>query len=256
MAYLFVLKPDENGNGGASTITYSELCNDIKIDMATTSMSFKSYDDGDVLNVVGSVENIRTANVPPGTALVDPGPWTIVYFEESGGTSFEIYNGFAYKGDLKSDYTVGEEATITIHIKEISAMGMSMEYPEEWMTTSMIETYMEAPNIALVFTETTPGNYTGSITSTSDIMPLSDLNIEIYDASASSTGGDDDDLTDDDPEVIDTWSGDLLLEFRDVNDNDILDSVDTFTISYAENGDEITLEDDLTWETITTYTIT
>jgi hypothetical protein len=74
LAYLFIFKPDEDGNGGTSTITYSELCNDINVDMSTYTLSFKSYDDGDDLNVVGTVERIRMANVPTGTTVIDSGP--------------------------------------------------------------------------------------------------------------------------------------------------------------------------------------
>lgn len=256
MAYLFVIKPDENGNGGASTITYSELCNDINFDIGTLTVSFKSYDDGDVLNVVGTVESIKMANVPAGTTVVSPGPWTIVFFEEPGGAIPQIYNGFAYKGNLQSDYKLGEEATITIHIKEMSAGGITMEYPDEYMTANMLAAYLEVPNITLQFTETTPGNYTGSVTPGSDIINLEDLEIEIYDASEDSTGYDDWDLTDDDPEEIDTWYSDLLLEYSDVNDDDKLDSGDTFMFHYAEAGDTITLIDSSLDETITVYTIT
>ncbi len=256
LAYLFILKPDEDGNGGAKTITYSELCDDINLDIGTLTVSFKSYDDGDVLNVVGTVERIRMANVPTGTTIIDSGPWTIIYFEEPSGAMAGIYNGFAYKGDLQSDYTIGQEATITIHIKEMSAMGMTMEYPDEAMTTSLLESYMEVPNITLQFSESTPGNYTGSVTSGSDIINLEELEIEIYDASEDSTGYDDWDLTDDDPEEIDIWYSDLLLEFRDVNDDDKLDSGDTFMFYYAEAGDTITLIDASLDETITVYTIT
>ncbi len=176
--------------------------------------------------------------------------------------SADLYNGFAYEGDLKSEYTIGEEGTITVHIERMSIMEITAEYPDEAMTTSMIEEYMGVPNITLVFTENTPGNYTGSITSNSDIVPLSDLEIETYDDSEGSTGWDDGDLTDDDPEEIDSWSGDLLLELRDVNDNDRLDPTDTFTLYNAEAGDTIELLDPLTddpdtfdHKTITEYTI-
>lgn len=255
LAYLFMFGPDDGDNGGIPTVTYQELMDDIEVEIGTTSLNFKSYDDGDVLNVVGTVKNVRTANVPPGTFGIQSGPWTIIYFEEPGGMGAELYNGFAYKGDLRSDYTIGEEGTITVHIERMSMMGITAEYPDEAMTTSMIEDYMDIPNVTLVFTENTPGNYTGSITSSSDLVQLSDLEIEIYDASEGSSGTDDWDLTDDNPEVIDTYFGDLLLEYRDVNDNDMLDSVDTFTLSYAETGDEITLEDYMTSEIITTYTI-
>lgn len=248
LAYLFMFGPDEGDNGEIPTVTYQELMDDIEVEIGTTTLNFKSYDDGDVLNVVGTVKNVRTANVPTGTFGIQSGPWTIIYFEEPSGLTAELYNGFAYKGDLRSEYTIGEEGTITVHIEKMSFQGISAEYPDEAMTTSMIEEYMDVPNVTLVFTENTPGNYTGSITSSSDIVPLSYLEIEIYDASEGSTGSDDWDLTDDNPEVIETWSGDLLLEYRDVNDNDMLDSVDTFTLYYAEEGDTVELLDPLTYD--------
>ncbi|MEE9150825.1 MAG: hypothetical protein V3U20_03220 [Thermoplasmata archaeon] len=253
LAYLFILKP--SGDEEVPTITYAELIDDIEVDIGTTSLNFKSYDDGDVVNVVGTVKSIRMANIPSGTFGIQSGSWTIIYFEEPSGSSFEAYNGFAYKGDLRSEYTIGEEGTITVHIKKMSMMGINAEYPDEAIITTMLEEYIEVPNVTLEFTETSPGNYTGSITSDSDIVPLSDLEIMIYDDSEGSSGTDDWDLTDDNPEVIDTYFGDLLLEFRDVNDNDRLDPTDTFTLSYADTGDEITLDDAITWETITVYTI-
>ncbi len=253
LAYLFMFTPDDGENGEIPTITYQELMDDIEVDIGGMDVNFKSYDDGDELNIVGTVDNIRTADVPTGVFGVSPGAWTLIFLETQG--AIPLFEMFAYKGDLRSDYTIGEEATLKIKIGKTSAQGMTMEYPEEWMDASLIESYLEVPSITLEFTETSPGNYNGSITTNSDTILLRDLEIKIYDSSAASFGYDDGDLTDDDPEEINVGSGDLILEFSDVNNDGILDLGDTFTLSYAETGDEITLDDDITWETITIYTV-
>jgi hypothetical protein len=163
---------------------------------------------------------------------------------------------FAYHGDLRSDYTVGEEGEVKIEIEGMSYGGYSVEYPKEWMEATTVQSYIEPPDMTLQFSETTPGNYTGSLTAGSESIPLEDLEIEIYDSSEYEDGRDDYDLTDDNPEVIDIYWSDLYLEYYDVNDNDILDTSDTFNLYYAESGDTITLTDDDIYETITVYVIT
>ena len=252
MAYLFVLQPSEDDKE-VPTISYAEFVDDIEVDPSSMSMNFKSYDDGDTLYIVGNISNIRTANVPSGTFGLDSGPWTILYFGSSG---LDIWDEFAYEGDLTSDYTIGQEGKIKIHIKEISVMGISAEYPDEAMSASMLGEYIDIPTATLAFTETSPGNYTGSVTSQTGTISLRDLDIEIYDSSAGSHGWDDGDLTDETPEVIDTWSGNLVLEFTDVNANSKLDSTDTFLVTDAHPGDTIELTDSLTYDTITVYTFT
>jgi hypothetical protein len=253
MAYvLFSGSEDDEDNGDIPTVTFDELMDDVDIDTSTMSMTFKSYDDGDELNVIGKVESVRTADVPSGIFGVDPGIWTLITFESQGA---DIWDQFAYKGDIRSDYTIGENGTIRIQISGMSMAGITAEYPDEALTASMITDYIEIPDITLEFTETSPGNYTGGITSDSDIMPLKDLGIEIYDSSSSSHGYDDGDLTDEDPEEIEVWSGNLVLEFRDINNDKMLDPQDTITLTHAGSGDKITLEDDELWETIFEYTI-
>ena len=248
---LYLVLPQEDGEEEIPTITYEELMQDMEV--STTGFDFNSYDDGDKLYVTGTLDKIRLADVPPGTFGLKSGPWTILYFESDSITPL---NSFAYEGDLRSEYTVNQPAKILIHIEKISIMGIVSEYPKEWMDASMGTEYIEAPNVILVFTETSPGNYTGSVISASDEVLLQDLEIEIYDSSAGYHGWDDGDLTDDNPEEIDVYYGDLFLELNDTNDNDKLDSTDTFMMSYADTGDTITLIDSITDEEIEEYTFT
>jgi hypothetical protein len=62
-------------------------------------------------------------------------------------------------------------------------------------------------------------------------------------------------LTDDSPEQVDLWYGDLVLEFTDVNDNNKLDAADVFTLTDAGSGDEITIYDTNSYDEIVVYTI-
>lgn len=268
LAYIFVFTGDEDkkGNGTGDDnipiVTYEDFLDDINVDFGSMAVTFDSYEDGDIIDVVGTVKNLRFANVPSGVIGLESGIWTIIYFESPGVSSLPIFEKFAYPGDLKSDYTIGEEGTVRVHIKEISAMGYTMEYPEESMTADMLNDYLVVPNVSLTFTQTTPGNYTGSITSSSDIVRLEDIEITIYDSSEDATGYSDWDLTDDNPETVETYRGDLVLEFWDENNDDMLDLGDTFKLKYAEPGDEVELLDSIAYDpdsgdqlSITKYTV-
>jgi hypothetical protein len=105
------------------------------------------------------------------------------------------------------------------------------------------------------FTETSPGNYTGGIVSASAEIYLNEIEINIFDSSSGYSGTDDGDLTDDSPEEVDVWYGDLALEFTDANDNNKLDAGDVFTLTNAESGDEITIYDSYSYDEIALYTI-
>jgi hypothetical protein len=261
LTYLFVFAGEEdkkdNGTGEDNypTVTYEDFLDDINIDISSMVVTFDSYDDGDIVDVVGTVENIRFADVPSGVGGLDTGIWTIIYFEPPDGSAFPIYDSFAYSGDLKSDYTIGEEGTVRVHIKEMSAMGITMEYPDECMTADMVEDYLQVPSASLDFTETSPGNYTGGIVSSSSEIYLNEIEIEIYDSSSGYSGTDDGDLTDDRHEEVDVWYGNLDLEFTDTNDNNKLDAGDVFTLTNAESGDEITIYDTYSYDEIASYTI-
>ncbi len=237
------------------TVTYEDFIDDINIDISSMVVTFDSYDDGDIVDVVGTVEKVKLADVPSGVGGLDSGTWTIVYFEQPSGSAMVIYDSFAYSGDLKSDYTIGEEGTVRVHIKEMSAMGITMEYPEEFMTADMVEDYIQVPTASMDFTETSPGNYTGGIVSASAEIYLNEIEIEIYDSSSGYSGSDDGDLTDDSPEEVDVWYGNLTLEFTDANNNKKLDAGDVFTLTNAESGDEITIFDTYSYEEIASYTI-
>jgi hypothetical protein len=178
LAYLFVLAPGDNG-GKSHSVTYEEFIDDINFDLESMSVTFDSYDDGDVVKITGTVAKVKLADVPTGVTGVDSGPWTIIYFESSGGSEMVIYDAFAYKGDITDDYTVGEKGTITVHIVEMSLMGITAEYPEEYMTADMIDNYIEAPTASMDFTETSPGNYTGSVVSTSTTIYLNETKIPV-----------------------------------------------------------------------------
>jgi hypothetical protein len=237
------------------TVMYEDFLDDINIDISSMVVTFDSYDDGDIVDVVGTVENIRFADVPSGVVGLDSGTWTIVYFEPPSSSTMIIFDSFAYKGDISDEYTVGEEGTVTVHIVEMSAMGITMEYPEESMTADMLEDYILVPTASMDFTETSPGNYTGGIVSASAEIYLNEIEIEIYDSSSGSYGTDDGDLTDDSPEEVDVWYGNLTLEFTDVNDNSKLDAADVFTLTNADSGDEITIYDTYSYDEIASYTI-
>lgn len=252
LAYLFAFAPsEENGNGGSS-ITFEEFANDVEIDPDTMNLQFKSYDDGDVVNVRGMVDNIRMADVPEGTFGVDTGQWTVIFFETSNAS---IWYRFAYKGDLRSDYTVGEEGIVTLHIKSLSIIGINAEYPDEALTATILSSYMEVPSVTLQFTETSPGNYTGGVVSQTGVIYLRDLEIEIYDGVDGSYGWDDGELADGNPEVINTWGGGLGMTYNDVNGNGKLDSADVITLRDAEHGDTIELTDSITDSRITLFTL-
>ncbi len=255
LAYLFIFAGEEGPKEYSAT--YEEFLNDIKIDPSTFSVTFKTYDDGDIVDITGTVEKIKLADVPPGTAGVDSGTWTIIYFESPSPTSVAVFDCFAYEGDMSDEYPVGEKGTVRVHIKKMSAMGITMEYPEECMTAETLEDYISAPTAALDFTESplSSGNFTGGIVSASDVIYLSDIKIEIYDSSTSWTGEDDGDLTDNDPEEIDVWFGNLYCEFTDVNDNDKLDAADIIQLFNAESGDRIEIQDLSSEDTIASYTI-
>jgi hypothetical protein len=255
LAYVFVLAPGDENGGKSHSVTYEEFLDDIDFDLESMAVTFDSFDDGDVVDITGTISKIKLADVPSGVVGVDSGTWTIVYFEQPSGSAMTIYDGFAYKGDISDDYTVGEEGTVTVHIVEMSALGITAEYPEEYMTADMAESYIMVPTAALDFTETAPGNYTGTIVSTSGAIYLNDIRIEIEDYSASSYGSDDGDLTDDSPEEVDVWYGDLALEFTDVNDNNKLDAADVIILTNAGSGDEITISDTYSYEEIVSYTI-
>jgi hypothetical protein len=253
LAYLFVFAAEEGSK--TYSATYEEFLNDMNIDSSTMSITFKTYDDGDKVDITGTVDKVKLANVPAGTAGADAGTWTLIYFEPPSPAAIVMYDCFAYKGDKSGEYTVGEEGTVRVHIKKMSAMGITMEYPEECMQADAVEDYIEVPTAALSFTEMSPGNYTGSIVSSSADIYLSDIEIEIYDDSTGWTGDDDGDLTDGNPEEIDVWYGDLYLEYTDVNDNDKLDATDIITLTDADPGDRVTIRDYDTWDTIASYTI-
>jgi hypothetical protein len=255
LAYLFMAAPGGDNGEKTHKVTYEEFIDDINIDISSMAVTFDSFDDGDVVEITGTVAKVKLTDVPPGVAGIDSGTWTIVYFETPGGPSMAIYDCFAYKGDISGQYTIGEKGTITVHIVEMSIMGMTMEYPEEYMTADMIDNYILVPSAAMDFTETSPGNYTGGVVSTSSVIYLNEIEIEIEDYSSGYYGTDDGDLTDNDPEEVDVWYGDLFLEFSDVNDNDKLDAGDVFTLTNAEPGDEITIYDTNSYEEIVVYTI-
>jgi hypothetical protein len=261
LTYLFVFAGEEdkkdNGTGedNIPTVTYEDFLDDINLDMGSMAVTFDSYDDGDIVDVVGIVENVRFADVPSGVGGYEAGTWTIIYFESPGASTFPIYDKFAYSGDLKSDYSIGEEGTVRVHIKEMSAMGITMEYPEEYMTADMVEDYLQVPSASMDFTETSPGNFTGGIVSSSAEIYLDEIEIEIYDFSSDSYGTDDGDLTDDRPEEVEVWYGNLALEYTDANDNNKLDAGDVFTLTNAESGDEITIYDTYNYDEIASYTI-
>jgi hypothetical protein len=121
------------------TVTYEDFLDDVNVDMNSMTVTFDSYDDGDIVDVVGTVSKVKLADVPSGVGGLDSGTWTIVYFEPPSGSAMGIYDSFAYSGDLKSDYTIGEEGTVRVHIVEMSAMGITMEYPDEYMTADMVQ---------------------------------------------------------------------------------------------------------------------
>ncbi len=254
LVYLFILSPVEPKDGNIPTITYEEFLNDIQDNPDVLGdLTFKSYDPGDVIYVIGTVRDARLAEIPSGTPDVDPGVWTVIYFENPSDIQWDE---FAYKGDLRSEYTVGEKGKITIHIvRVIVTNGPDMEYPREFLDTADLEGYIEHPSATLEVTMISPGNYTGHVTTDSDIAPLGNLLIQIFDSSAYyGIGEDDGDLTDGDPEEIYSDDGEFYLEFRDINNNDQLDLEDTFTFYDAESGDTFLLYDSVTWETMTRHT--
>jgi hypothetical protein len=249
LAYLFVFAGDEGPKKYSAT--YEEFLNDMDIN----SMKFKTYDDGDIVDVTGTVEKVKLADVPAGTVGADAGTWTLVYFEPPDASTMVMYDCFAYKGDKSGEYTVGEKGTIRVHIKKMSLLGVSMEYPEEALTAETVESYIQVPTAAFDFTETSPGNYTGGLISASADIFLSDIEIVLYDASWGFSGSDDGDLTDDSPEEIDVSYSNLHLEFTDANNNDKLDAGDVFNIYDADSGDRVTIRDYDTWDTIGSYTV-
>jgi hypothetical protein len=253
LAYLFVFA----GEDGAKTYsaTYEEFLNDMEVDISSMSVNFKTYDDGDIVDVTGTVDRVKLADVPAGTVGTDAGTWTLVYFEPPDASTMVMYDCFAYKGDKSDEYTVGEEGTVRVHIKKMSYGGMNMEYPEECVTADAVEDYIQVPTAAFDFTETTSGNYTGGLISASDTIYLSDIEIVIYDDSTGISGDDDGDLTDDSPEEIEVWYGNLHLEYTDANDNDKLDAADVFNLYDADSGDRITIRDYDTYDTIGSYTV-
>ena len=248
LAYLFVLpQGEENGEENVEeenipSTTYEAFLNDIEVDESTLSVTFKTYDDGDIIDIVGEVENVRMADVPSGTAGVDSGTWTLVFPKRPPDETLDLYDCFAYEGDVSDNYTLGEEGTMRVHIKEISVMGITMEYPDEAITADMVSDFIMIPNIVLTFTETSPGNYTGGITSTSDTARLKDMRIEIWDDSETARDFESN-LYYENPVLMECEYGELKLEFRDVNNDDFLDPGDTFKLSYAGSGDEVDLYD-------------
>ncbi len=250
LAYLFVLAPGSEEED-IPTITIEELNKDIQV--TETGMDFKSYDKGDEIYVTGTIKSMKLADVPSGNIGVSSGTWTILFFENPNTTA--IINTFAYKGDIRSDYTVGSQAKIKIKIDEIALMGISSEYPKEWLDASMVSMYVEIPTAVLDFTQSGPGNYTGSIVSSSADIFLDEIEIEIEDSSSGYSGTDDGDLTDDSPEEVSVWYGNLALKFTDANDNNMLDAGDVFILTSAEPGDEITIYDSNSYDEIASYTI-
>ncbi len=259
MAYLFVLSPGDEDEGLPDHVTYNQLLNDIEVSLSEGTMNFKSFDSGDEIYVKGTIESLDLTEVPsPSYSTLDPGTYTVIYFENTRNNLLgDIYNGFAIKGDYRSNYTVGEEAEITLHITEITISDTgSSEFVQEWQDAAFASIYVVPYIISLEFTEVTPGtgNYTGSLTSGSEVVPLDNLDIEIYDFSATSYGYDDGDLSDDSPEVINTYSSNFVLEYTDVNGNGQMDTSDTINVYNAGPGDYIEISYD--WDTLTTYTFT
>jgi hypothetical protein len=266
IAYLFVLPEGDKEEGekegeNIPSTTYEAFLNDIEVDESTFSVTFETYDEGDIIDIVGEVDNVRMADVPTGIDGVDPGIWTLIFPKRPPDETLDMFDCFAYKGDISENYTIGEEGTVRVHIKEISAYGMTMEYPDESVTADTVSDYIMVPNIVLTFTETSSGNYTGGITSTSDIARLRDIRIETWDESDSYRGHESN-LYYENPVIIDMDYGELVLEFRDVNNDDMLDPGDTFKLSYAGSGDEVDLYDVVAYDPtnywdllITRYTV-
>jgi hypothetical protein len=248
---------DNDESSGIPTLTYDEFVNDVETNEGEFTVTFKSFEPGDELRVKGTVRDVRLAEVPSGASEADPGTYTVIFFENPYETQWD---NFAYEGDLKSDYTAGEEGTVPIHIQRVTIrVGSDIyysEYPAEFLDTSGLEDYMEFPTAVIEFTETSPGNYTGSVTSTTDVIRLGNVLIEIWDVSESyAYGTDDGDLTDDDPEEITTGDGEAYLEFWDENDNDRMDSGDTLMFYNTGPGDIMHIYDTVSWNFIADYTV-
>jgi hypothetical protein len=257
LSFLLGATDNSKEKNDIPTITYDEFVNDVESDEEKHTVTFKSFDIGDVFYVIGTVRDARLAEVPSDNNDIDPGTYTVIYFENP----YDIqWDHFAYKGNLKSYYTIGEEGKVRIHIERVTVKLNShtyySEYPSEFLYSSGLEEYIEYPTAIIQFTETSPGNYSGYVTSVSDIIRLRDVLIEIWDMNAYYGYGDDDrDLTDDDPEEVYTEDGEAYLEFRDINDNDLLDQGDTLMFYYAEPGDIIHIYDTVSWRFIADFTV-
>jgi hypothetical protein len=142
-------------------------------------------------------------------------------------------------GDQTDNYDIGDPISVTWHIKRYTIDGESLEMPEEYylyiMEAGML-TATTSPTGALSFTETSQGNFTGGIISLSDEVKLSEASITIIDISDGSSASQGPPLQ---SGVPFSTSGGMTLTFTDTNGNRKMDAGDVWTISGAENGDQV-----------------
>jgi hypothetical protein len=191
--------------------------------------NLKSFNDGDKVRITDEVGDIH---------YDDDTDMTLILCEST--EDMELSLPIVLDGDQRDRYDIGDPISVIWYIKRYDINGLSIEIPKEYYSyIQKIEDLEETPTSptgALSFTETSVGNFTGGIISLSDEVKLSEASISIIDVSDGSAASQGPPLQ---SGVPFSTSGGMTLTFSDTNGNRKMDAGDVWTISGAENGDQV-----------------
>ena len=139
-----------------TTMTYSELWDDVESINGNTSFTLTSYKDGDILYIKDEVLNVSYGITRINDTDV---PITTVYFNSED----ELPPPLCFLEDKRPEYPVGEVCTIPVHVKQYTSEDKTVIWLEEWYNTiylaGLIPTTPEfTPIILFVKTDATAIN--------------------------------------------------------------------------------------------------
>jgi hypothetical protein len=232
LMFLFIIPPDEEGNGdGGTTITPA-------VAMAWTE------DDESPGDFIGNVVDISTADADIDDINIfisyDGATGSIDLDDLAGSNDLEIGGLVLDYGDINSNSKLdaqdvflitGASSDVTIKMK-YSPTGGQMYYG-----TIFVSDY--TPRGALYFTEdpSVIGNWSGGVMGLSDEVKLADCQITILDSSTNTAASQGPPIISEQP--ISTGSEGLTLNFSDINSDSNIDEGDVWRISNGEAGDEV-----------------
>lgn len=124
---------EEEEGPAAGVMTLKEL----NLDFDNTTLEFKSYGPGDIVQVQDTVENVmlvtrdeldeEVASSFEATYEVSF-PVTLIMVESVENMEGQwVYTAIALEGDKRNDYEIGQEATISMHIEKVLGVEIAQE---------------------------------------------------------------------------------------------------------------------------------